>query len=111
MQRASWSLKEVRVGADWWVKWEGRLRWPSHPPGGGVCRDYAQHLVLLLAPQRWSWVVAFLYRLNLLQLRMRAVIFSPLKFLCVCCFWRGLSRCKYCSKGPGSQRAQEKRSL
>ena len=62
---------------DWWVGLEGWLRWAVHPLGGAVCRDHTE--LLLLAPQKWQLVLAFLYLIhNLPYPHMHAVIFSPL---------------------------------
>ena len=76
----------------------GGLATPLVVPCAGV-----MHRTLLLLPYlgSGSWVLAFLYLvlLNLPPLCMRAVIFSPLEFLCICCWRRWLSRCKHCSKG------------
>ena len=72
---------------------EGRLRGSAHPLGGGVCRGHAQDPAfapdpLFLLPVLQKWQVGFLVSLlsfapNFPQLHMRAVIFSPLQFLCV----------------------------
>lgn len=72
----------------------GGLRWCVHSLAGVVCRGHAQYpafatnsLFLLLALQKWQLGVflAFLYPVvhNLPQLRMLAVIFSPLEYLSV----------------------------
>ena len=67
---------------------EGWLRLFAHPLGGVECRGHTQYpalapnpLLLFLALQKQQLVfLAFLYLVvhNLLQLRMHAVMFSPL---------------------------------
>ena len=36
-------LNRVRLGADWWVRLEGRLRLSAQPLGGAVCRGHVQY--------------------------------------------------------------------
>ena len=60
---------------------EGWLGWCAHPLGGAVCRDHAWYPAF--APDTPEvavgfWVFLYLIVHNLPQLRMHAVIFSPL---------------------------------
>ena len=70
------SLKRGEGGRDLWVGLEGRLSWSACPLGSAVCRQHEQDP----AQGSCSWVLAFLYLIvrDLSQLRMPAVIFSPL---------------------------------
>ena len=58
---------------------EGRLSWSACPLGGAVCRQHEQDP----AQGSGSWVFAFLYLIvrDLPQVRMPAVIFSPLQLV------------------------------
>ena len=71
----------MRVGAGPGLRLEGWLRWSAHPLGGVVCREPVQYSAFAPDPSEVAvGFLVFLYLVvqNLPQLRMHAVIFSPL---------------------------------
>ena len=91
------ALASSQKGAAWILKW-GNNRGRIYGLGrrcslGGLstplvvprARIMCSALLLLLAPQKWRCVVAFLYPIahNCPNLCMHAVIFSQLQFLCI----------------------------
>ena len=70
------SLKRGEGRRDLWVGLEGRLSWSTCPLGSALCREHDQDAV----HGGGSWVSAFSYLIgrDLPQLRMPAVISSPL---------------------------------
>ena len=72
------SLNRLRLGADWWVRLEGCLRWSAHSVGGAVCRHHVKYPAFApsaseMAVGFWPFLVSFCSYLT--QLCMRASYF------------------------------------
>ena len=76
------SLNRVMVGADWWVRLEGCLRWSANPVGGAVCRHHVKYPAFAaraseMAVGFWPFFVSFCFTLYPTCACVQ-VIFSPL---------------------------------
>ena len=97
----------------WFLKWgvgsgrsmgqvEAWLRWSAHPLGGAVCSDHARSPAFALDTSEvavgfWSFCIfLFIICPNCPCMKLFLV---PCSFFVFCCWRRGLSRCKHCSKG------------
>ena len=98
-------------GTGWFLIWgegravsrtglEGWLRWFAHPLGGAVCRGHVQYPAFAPGSSKvavggfglfWSRICP-----NYTWMQLFLV---PYSFFVFCCWRRGVSRCKYCSKG------------
>ena len=108
--RQAYFLYGVRVGVCPGVRAEGWLRCFAHPLEGGVCRAHAQYpaftpdmLFLLpgsskLAVGFFGLFVSFRYRICP-NCSCTQLFLVPYSFFVFCCWRRGVSRCKHCSKG------------